>query len=99
LNFVFEVLEGRQLFIPFGDFKKVKEEIQDEDIHKDISIPDGKFGKIWTWNGEIINWISELGELLLDSEYKPPERVLKKHKKKQKIFQNETTISKTNFTI
>jgi hypothetical protein len=88
LNFIFELLEGRQMFIPFGGLKKIKEEIQEEDLHKDTHIPEGKFGKKWEWNGDLVNWISEFGELLLDIEYKPPERVLKKSKKRTKYELN-----------
>ena len=74
LDTIIECLFGKRSIQPFGDIRKVSEEVTDEltgQIFDDLTSDN----KVWIWQG--FDWISEDGECLTD--YNPPDIVFKFH--------------------
>jgi len=62
--------KGRRLIQPFGGLKKVSEEINEKDLEaQDL----GEFeGLEWKWDSYVLNYVSELGEILAPQVGYPP---------------------------
>lgn len=67
LDFIFCKIQGKRIFQPFGNIRKISEDIIE--IKSTIQRPQGLEGEIWKWVE--YTWVSELGELL--TNYKPSE--------------------------
>lgn len=72
LDIIMKSLFGKRSIQPFGDIKKVSEEVTDELESQAFDMP-VKENNIWVWKGT--DWISEDGECL--THYEPPDIVFK----------------------
>lgn len=73
LDWIFQCMQGRRSYQPFGGLSGVQEDLEDDDLIGQ-PLPVGLEGQIWEWEG--VDWISEYGELLTGFEPTEKERVM-----------------------